>query len=122
MSPIQPILKQLREAEFKATKGEWRLTVEPFGDGQNNDLDDETCYRVESGGDNICDNYRWYPAAVQKDNQALIVLMRNNLIPLLDYVESIQDKAQKYDKLCRQYPLMHSDRSPYGQSTRERVV
>lgn len=80
---IQPILKQLREAEKVATKGEWQR----FGDGHKE--------RVVNGDG---EGFIMYPEEGESTelNASLIVLMRNNLIPLLDYVEATERRVLEW--------------------------
>lgn len=78
---IQPILKQLREAEKIATK-DWNHTNAGASIYDKTNL---VCENMsESEDDEVSNN----------NNFELIVLMRNNLIPLLDRIEELEDEVK----------------------------
>lgn len=110
MPPIQEIIKQLREAESKATKGEWFYdgigylfsgtpgNVQMVADDGNGE---ET--RMRGVGANL----------PLKDNASLIVLMRNNLIPLLDRIEELETSHEGEIKLVDKGNKLVVDISPF---------
>lgn len=107
---------KLREAESKATKGEWGVIK-----GQN-DIHEETYELVASDGTNgglpvalVYDGQAvWLPRGQPEGNADLIALTRNCLIPLLDHVDAleaaranrfteIEDFATELSEYCKRF-------------------
>lgn len=86
--PMKQLIKQLREAEKLATQGEWTIKEDlPM---------DEACCEWHDVGP-----FDMLGAKANADDN-LIILMRNNLVTLLDYVEGLEKEKAACLKYCQE--------------------
>ena len=85
---MKQLIKQLREAEERATKREWFTTQDK---GKEHLIYARSMGVVASAAERFMDR------GERMSNAKLIALMRNNLIPLLDYVEELQARIEYFE-------------------------
>lgn len=92
---MQQLIKQLREAEQLATKKDWEWSDE------YETMDDQPTMSLVRSGFGIlsCDGMENSPT---KADANLIILMRNNIIALLDYVEELERELEDRREMIRQ--------------------
>lgn len=93
---IQEIIKQIRETEGKATKGEWYYD----GIGYVFQKTSKGHFMLVDDGNGAEVRMRGFGAELPLDENAeLIVLMRNNIIPILDRLEELERENEELKKL-----------------------